>query len=124
MPAERGTYSTRWPFGIGRQQVHLDLGDHVAAHRNPVRLRQRRDLPPRRHAADPGQVEDDHVDGPRLEERPEGVQVIEVLAGRDGDLELAPELGQPGHVEMMDGIFQPRDARLLERPARLAGASQ
>ena len=42
MPAERGTYSTRWPFGIGREQVHLDLRHHVAAHRHAVRLREGR----------------------------------------------------------------------------------
>src|SRR5439155_13850765 len=47
--------------GDGRQQVHLDLGHHVAAHRNPMRLREGRDLPPRRHATDPRQVENDEI---------------------------------------------------------------
>src|SRR5882672_1985994 len=85
----------------GREQMHLNLGHHVATHRNPVRVRHRGDLPPRCHATDPGQVENDHVDGLRLEEPPKGVQVIQVLPGRDRDLEPAPKLGEPGHVEVV-----------------------
>jgi len=46
--------------------MHLNLRDHVAAHGYPMRLREPGDLPPGRDAADPGQVEDDEVDGARL----------------------------------------------------------
>src|SRR5262249_25260631 len=37
--------------GDRREQVHLDLRHHVAAHRHAVRLGEPGDLPPRRHAA-------------------------------------------------------------------------
>ena len=76
-------------MGIDGQQVHLDLRHHVAAHRHPVRVGEGGDLPPRRHAADPGEVEDEHVDGARVQQRAEGVEVIEVLAGGERHLAAA-----------------------------------
>ncbi len=63
--------------------MRVDLRHHVAAHRHAIRLGQRGHLPPWRDAAHAGQVEDEHVDRARLQQRPEPVQVIDVLAGRD-----------------------------------------
>jgi hypothetical protein len=51
-----------------------------------------------------------------------GVQVIEVLAGRDRHLELTPEVGETRDIEVVDRIFQPRDARVLQRAAPAARA--
>ena len=44
--------------------------------------------------------------------------MIQVLSGRDRHGELAPQLGERGKIEMVDGILQPRDARVLEHAAR------
>ena len=44
-----------------------------------------------------------------------------MLAGRDRDLELATQVGETGQVEMMDRVFQPRDARILQRASAAAG---
>src|SRR5262249_50719344 len=70
------------------------------------------------------QIQDDDVDGARVEQRPEGVEMVEVLAGGDGNLEAAAKLGEPGDVEVMDGIFQPRDAGVLEHATSLARTGQ
>src|SRR5437867_12929610 len=76
------------------------------------------DLAPRRHATDPGQIENEHIDGLSFQELPEGVEVIQVLAGGDRDVEPAAKLGKPGELEMVAGSFQPRDPRVLDSPAR------
>ena len=104
--------------------MHLNFRNHVTAHRDAMRLRQRGDLPPGRHAADPGQIENHHVDGLGLEQLPERVEVIQVLARRDRHLEPAPKRGEPGHVRVMHGIFEPRDARVLQEAPGAPGARQ
>jgi len=97
--------------GNGAQQVHLDLGDDVPTHRNTIRLRERGDLAPRRHATDSGQIENEDIDGLSFQELPEGVEVIQVLAGGNRDFEPATKLGEPDDVLMVDGIFDTRSPR-------------
>src|SRR2546428_627644 len=60
------------------QQVDLDLGHHVTAHRHPMRLRERGDLSPGGDAANSREIEDDDVDGAGFQRRLEGVEVIQV----------------------------------------------
>ena len=79
-----------------------------------IRLRERGDLAPGRDAADAREVEDHHVDGTRVEERAERVEMIEVLAGRDRDLELTPRA--PRARRGRDGGRDPRATR-CPRPA-------
>src|SRR4029077_17556241 len=107
--------------GDGGQQMHLNFRDHVAADGYPMCLREPGDLPPGHDAADPGQVEDDEVDGPRLQQGAKRVEMIEVLAGGDRHFEPAAKIGEPGHVRVVNRILQPRDAGVLQnatRPAR------
>jgi len=77
-----------------------------------------------RHATDPGQIENEHIDGLSFQELPEGVEVIQVLAGGDRDFQPAAKLGEPDDVEMVDGIFQPRDSRVLEHSTRASRLGQ
>src|SRR5262249_23651053 len=63
-------------------------------------------------------------DGLSFQELPEGVEVIQVLAGRDRDFEPATKLGEPDDVLMVDGIFEPRDSRVLEHATRAARLGQ
>src|SRR5262245_32911348 len=91
--------------GNGRQEMHLNLGHDVPAHRNPMRLREGRDLAPGRDATDPREVEDDEIHGSRLHQHAKRIEMIEMLASRDRHGELPAELGESGHVEMVDRIL-------------------
>ncbi len=86
-----------------------------------MRLREPGDLPPGRDAADPGQVEDDEVDGARLQQGAKRVEMIEMLPGGDRHFEPAAKIGESGHVGVVNRILQPRDAGVLQdatRPSR------
>ena len=111
----------------GREQVHLDLGNHVAAH-------DKRDAPARgprssatvsRPPPAPGRESARRRRAPP--EECARVQVIEVLAGRDRHLELTPEVGEtrprPGGGPDLPATRCPRPAARGPRGGRASATS-
>jgi hypothetical protein len=96
---------------MGDREVQMDLG-HVADvryHRQSMREREIGDLQPFGDAGEAGDVGLDEVHGPGVDEIPEVVEAVELLAEGDGGPDLLGEPLVPLNVVVPQRLLEPID---------------
>ena len=90
------------------------LQHSAAPHRNPVALRQGRDVPRRRESPDPARLDVDDPARPHLD-RPAGVgDGMHRFVQADGSRDLPLERGVVPHVVVFEGLFDHHQPELVE----------
>ena len=106
---------------MARDEVHVDLRDQVAHHRQVEGLGHAGDLHPLRDAAHAQEIDHHDVDGAVLQQVAEGHDAVVVLAGGDRRGERVGDAGQAGIVVVGGRVLQPEEVIRLDAAPDLDG---